>query len=90
MQHRRCIHGMRPGLGRHSLCNNGSVQDALGRRLQGRASADLQLHEQPVWHGGQTAGETMGYDILARVGAGVNPEMMHAERIDGYNPSGSN
>ena len=36
--------------------------------------------------GGQTMGETMGYDILARVGAGVNPEMMHAERIDGYNP----
>ena len=36
--------------------------------------------------GGQTAGETMGYDILARVGAGVNPEMMHAERVDGYNP----
>lgn len=36
--------------------------------------------------GGQTAGETMGYDILARIGAGVNPEMMHAERVDGYNP----
>lgn len=36
--------------------------------------------------GGQTQGETMGYDILARVGAGVNPEMMHAERVDGYNP----
>ncbi len=36
--------------------------------------------------GGQTMGETMGYDILARIGAGVNPEMMHAERIDGYNP----
>jgi len=36
--------------------------------------------------GGQTAGETMGYEILARIGAGVNPEMMHAERIDGYNP----
>jgi 2-oxoisovalerate dehydrogenase E1 component len=36
--------------------------------------------------GGQTCGETMGYDILARVGAGVNPEMMHAERVDGYNP----
>jgi len=36
--------------------------------------------------GGQTMGETMGYDILARVGAGVNPESMHAERIDGYNP----
>ena len=36
--------------------------------------------------GGQTQGETMGYDILARVGAGVNPEMMHSERVDGYNP----
>jgi 2-oxoisovalerate dehydrogenase E1 component len=36
--------------------------------------------------GGQTQGETMGYGILARVGAGVNPNMMHAERVDGYNP----
>lgn len=36
--------------------------------------------------GGQTAGETMGYGILARIGAGLNPEQMHAERIDGYNP----
>ncbi len=36
--------------------------------------------------GGQTCGETMGYQILARVGAGVNPENMHAERVDGYNP----
>jgi 2-oxoisovalerate dehydrogenase E1 component len=36
--------------------------------------------------GGQTQGETMGYQVLARVGAGVNPENMHAERVDGYNP----
>lgn len=36
--------------------------------------------------GGQTVGETMGYQILARVGAGINPEQMHAERVDGYNP----
>ncbi len=36
--------------------------------------------------GGQTAGETMGYKIAARIGAGVNPEQMHAERVDGYNP----
>ncbi len=36
--------------------------------------------------GGQTAGETMAYDILARVGAGINPDQMHSERIDGYNP----
>ncbi len=36
--------------------------------------------------GGQTCGETMGYGIAARIGAGVNEEQMHAERVDGYNP----
>lgn len=36
--------------------------------------------------GGQTRGETMGYDFLARIGAGVNPEQMYSERVDGYNP----
>ncbi len=36
--------------------------------------------------GGQPVGETMGFEVLARLGAGVNPEQMHAERIDGYNP----
>jgi 2-oxoisovalerate dehydrogenase E1 component len=36
--------------------------------------------------GGQPKGETMGFDILARVGLGVNPEAMHAERVDGYSP----
>jgi 2-oxoisovalerate dehydrogenase E1 component len=35
--------------------------------------------------GGQTWGETMGYGILARVGTGINPEQMYAERVDGYN-----
>ncbi|MBN1131459.1 MAG: dehydrogenase [Bacteroidales bacterium] len=36
--------------------------------------------------GGQTAGETMGYTIAARVGAAVNRVNMHAERVDGYSP----
>jgi len=36
--------------------------------------------------GGQTFGETMGFGILARIGAGVNQDMMHAERVDGNNP----
>lgn len=36
--------------------------------------------------GGQTSGETMGYEFLARLGAGLTPTQMHAERIDGYNP----
>jgi 2-oxoisovalerate dehydrogenase E1 component len=36
--------------------------------------------------GGQPVGETMGFKILARLGAGLTPDQMHAERIDGYNP----
>ena len=36
--------------------------------------------------GGQTRGETMGYDMVARLGAGFNPEQMHAERVNGYDP----
>ncbi len=36
--------------------------------------------------GGQTRGETMAYDFLARLGAGVSPTQLHAERVDGFNP----
>lgn len=36
--------------------------------------------------GGQTAGETMGFGALARIGAGVNSAAMHSERVDGSNP----
>ena len=36
--------------------------------------------------GGQPQGETLGFGMLARVGAGINAAAMHSERIDGYNP----
>lgn len=36
--------------------------------------------------GGQPVGETMGFKVLARMGAGLSPDQMHAERIDGYSP----
>ncbi len=36
--------------------------------------------------GGQPIGETMSYKILSRVALGINPEAMHAETVDGYNP----
>lgn len=36
--------------------------------------------------GGQTAGETMGMDMIARIAAGISPNVLHAERVDGYNP----
>jgi 2-oxoisovalerate dehydrogenase E1 component len=34
--------------------------------------------------GGQPMGETMGCRFIARIGAGVNPEQLHAERVNGY------
>jgi 2-oxoisovalerate dehydrogenase E1 component len=36
--------------------------------------------------GGQPVGETMGFGILARLGAGMRPDQLHAERVDGFNP----
>ena len=36
--------------------------------------------------GGQTSGETMGWERLSRIAAGVNPDQMHAETVDGTNP----
>jgi len=36
--------------------------------------------------GGQPVGETMGFKVLARLGAGIRPDQLHAERVDGYNP----
>ena len=36
--------------------------------------------------GGQTKGETMGFERLACIGAGLNLHNLHAETIDGNNP----
>lgn len=36
--------------------------------------------------GGQTTGETMAYGEVARFAAGICPNQMHTERVDGYNP----
>ena len=36
--------------------------------------------------GGRTNGETMGYHNVARLGAGIAPNQMHAERINGMDP----
>ncbi|MBB3931821.1 2-oxoisovalerate dehydrogenase E1 component [Kaistia hirudinis] len=36
--------------------------------------------------GGQTIGETMGWDRLSRIGAAINPASMHAETVNGTNP----
>lgn len=54
--------------------------------MQGGLPIIINIMNNQYGMGGQTCGETMGYGIAARIGAGVNPEQMHAERVDGYNP----
>ena len=54
--------------------------------MQGGLPIIVNIMNNQYGMGGQTSGETMGYDIAARIGAGVNPEQMHTERVDGYNP----
>ncbi len=36
--------------------------------------------------GGQTRGETMAWDRLSRIGAGINDLQLHSETVDGSNP----
>src|SRR5436305_848338 len=36
--------------------------------------------------GGQTIGETTGWDRLARIGVAMSPSNLHAETVDGANP----
>lgn len=42
--------------------------------------------EQLLRNGRTAHRETMGYDFVSRMGAGVNPESMHAQTVDGNNP----
>jgi 2-oxoisovalerate dehydrogenase E1 component len=56
------------------------------REIGGRPPMLFNFFNNFYGMGGQPVGETMGFGVLARVGLGVNPEAMHAERIDGYNP----
>ena len=86
-QHRRRLHGLRPGLGRPDAWPPWTSTASCGTRTSAAAPPILfNFFNNFYGMGGQTCGETMGYKILARVGAGVNPDNMHAERVDGYNP----
>ncbi len=59
--------------------------------MDGKYSADgmpilFNVFNNHYGMGGQTRGETMGFDMVARLGAGFNPSQMHAERVNGYDP----
>jgi len=54
--------------------------------MKGGLPIIINIMDNQYGMGGQTCGETMGYNVAARIGAGVNPDQLHAERVDGYNP----
>lgn len=58
----------------------------LWEDLSGAPPFLLNIQNNFYGMGGQTKGETMGYTYPARIGAGVNPDAMHSERVNGLNP----
>jgi len=57
-----------------------------GKSIGGAPPIMINVFNNFYGMGGQTMGETMGFGALARIGAGINPSNLHAERVDGYNP----
>ena len=62
-QHRGRLVRLRPRLGGADLRVDGSVQDALGPGAGRRPADPLQLHEQPVRHGGTAHGRDHGLPL---------------------------
>ena len=69
-----------------NMANMDQIKQLWDPGLGGGLPVLFNIFNNQYGMGGQTKGETMGYDQLARIGAGISPEQMHSERVDGYNP----
>jgi 2-oxoisovalerate dehydrogenase E1 component len=69
-----------------SFAAMGQFQTLWEGDMKGGLPIIINIMNNQYGMGGQTHGETMGYDVAARIGAGVNVDKMHAEQVDGYNP----
>ena len=61
-------------LGRHDARRHGPVRTLWDEEIGGGPPMIFNFVNNFYGMGGQPVGETMGFDVLARVGAGVNPE----------------
>ncbi len=68
------------------LATMGQYKTLWTEPVRGGLPLIMNFYDNFYGMGGQTYGETMGFEALVRIGAGLNPEQMHAERVDGYNP----
>ncbi|MFW5754389.1 MAG: thiamine pyrophosphate-dependent enzyme, partial [Marinilabiliaceae bacterium] len=69
-----------------SFASMDQFRELWGDDIKGGLPLIINIMNNQYGMGGQTCGETMGYKMAARIGAGVNPDQLHAERVDGYNP----
>ena len=83
---RRWLDGLRPGVRSHELCWMAQFNTLRDESIRGGLPVLFCFNNNFYAMGGQTIGETMGWDRLSRIGAAVNPEAMHAETVDGTNP----
>jgi len=68
-----------------NLASMGQVKNLWDEEFKG-VPLIYNINDNFYGMGGQTQGETMGQEMIARVAAGLSPDALHAERVDGYNP----
>jgi 2-oxoisovalerate dehydrogenase E1 component len=78
--------GLRPGLGGDDVRRHGPVSHPVAEGSGRRAADAVQLHEQLLRHGRPALRRDDGLRGAGARRAGRQPEAMHAERVDGYNP----
>ncbi len=78
--------GRGPVLEAFNMAGMGQFTNLWDDDMKGGLPVLFNVFNNQYGMGGQTTGETMAYDMLARLGAGFNPNQMHAERVDGFNP----
>lgn len=71
-----------------ALCFATMDQTRLGfeEEVRGGIPVLFNVNNNQYAMGDMPVGETMGWGMSARIGAGVSPTQLHAERVDGYNP----
>ena len=78
--------GRGPVLEALNMAGMGQLTELWEDDMKGGLPVMFNIFNNMYGMGGQTVGETMGYDAPARMGAGFNPNQMNAERVDGWNP----
>ena len=78
--------GRGPVLEALNMAGMGQLTELWSDEMKGGLPVIFNINNNQYGMGGQTRGETMGYDFPARMGAGFNPNQLNAERVDGFNP----